>query len=344
MTVQFGIFDHLTGPPGVPLHRLYADRIALLQKAERAGFYGYHVAEHHGHELGMAPSQAVFLAALARETERLRLGPMVCCLPLHHPLRVVEEACMLDHLSGGRLDLGVGRGISAFEHRLFGHDAAEAPARFRESLDMVVQGLATGRIDGSARRFFDFPEVAVSMRPLQEPYPPLWYAGNSTFAAEHGFNFIGPRITAAGRRRFGELWEQGREGAGRVNPHVGSPLIGSSQFLCVADTDDAARRIGRRAAGVLSSLLEKTESPLPRHLSGPNADDVLVCGSPETVREYFCRYVAEGNVNYLVVALPFGDMTTEEANRSLDLFIEEVMPAVRALPAGAPGGVPTLSS
>ena len=147
--MEFGIFDHVTRPPGVPVQALYESRIALLREAEQAGFRGYHLAEHHGHALSATPSQVVFLSALARETERLRLGLLVACLPLHHPVRLAEEVCMLDQLSSGRVDLGVGRGISPFEHRLFGHDPDEARERFAEILPMVVQGLSTGRIDST---------------------------------------------------------------------------------------------------------------------------------------------------------------------------------------------------
>ena len=112
--MEFGIFDHVTRPAGVPLDALYEHRLSLLRRADAAGFRGYHLAEHHGHRLSGTPSQTVFLSAVARETERLRLGLLVACLPLHHPVRLADEVCMLDQLSGGRVDLGVGRGISPF--------------------------------------------------------------------------------------------------------------------------------------------------------------------------------------------------------------------------------------
>jgi alkanesulfonate monooxygenase SsuD/methylene tetrahydromethanopterin reductase-like flavin-dependent oxidoreductase (luciferase family) len=186
--IEFGIFDHVTRPPGVALDALYEGRIALLRKADAAGFRGYHLAEHHGHALSATPSQAVFLGAVARETERLRLGMLVACLPLHHPIRLVEEICMLDQLSGGRLDLGVGRGISPFEHRLFGHDPDESRDRFGELLPMVVQGLGTGRMDSAGSALHDFPEIELPVEPVQRPYPPMWAAGNVEAAARNGLN------------------------------------------------------------------------------------------------------------------------------------------------------------
>jgi alkanesulfonate monooxygenase SsuD/methylene tetrahydromethanopterin reductase-like flavin-dependent oxidoreductase (luciferase family) len=349
--IEFGIFDHVTRPPGVALDELYEGRIALLRKADAAGFRGYHLAEHHGHALSATPSQVPFLTAVARETERLRLGLLVACLPLHHPIRLVEEICMLDQLSGGRLDLGVGRGISPFEHRLFGHDPDESRERFAELLPLVVQGLETGRMDASGCAHYDFPEIELPVEPLQRPYPPLWAAGNVEAAGRHGLNVVaGMPLTADARRRYDELWAQSRQAPDHLNPHVTEPIVGSSQYVCIADTDDEARRIGERALGVLAAFLGRSIGREPPHLQDParpeeptplvravqsGAPGVLVCGSPATVREHYVRYAAEGHANYIVVNVPFGDMTHAEAERTLDAFIAEVMPAVRALEAGS---------
>src|SRR4029450_11973265 len=120
--VAFGLFDWVDRRQG-PLGQLYEDRLRLLEAADAAGFAGYHLAEHHATPLGMAPSPSVFLAAAAQRTRCMRLGPLVYLLPLYHPLRLIEEVCMLDHLSGGRLDLGVGRGVSPYEVGYHGLDA-----------------------------------------------------------------------------------------------------------------------------------------------------------------------------------------------------------------------------
>jgi alkanesulfonate monooxygenase SsuD/methylene tetrahydromethanopterin reductase-like flavin-dependent oxidoreductase (luciferase family) len=343
--IEFGIFDHVTRPPGVALDELYEGRLALLRRADAAGFRGYHLAEHHGHALSATPSQALFLAAVARETEHLRLGMLVACLPLHHPIRLVEEICMLDQLSGGRLDLGVGRGISPFEHRLFGHDPDESRDRFAELLPMVVQGLSTGRMDSGGSAHYDFPEIELPVAPAQRPYPPMWAAGNVEAAARNGLNVVsGAPVSAEGRRRYDELWAESRRDPERLNPHVETPLVGSSQYVCIADTDDEARRIGERALGVLAAFLGRSIGREPPHLQDPDrpepptplvkaiqsrAAGVLVCGTAETVRDHYVRYAAEGAVNYIVINVPFGDMTHAEAERTLDAFVADVMPAVR---------------
>jgi alkanesulfonate monooxygenase SsuD/methylene tetrahydromethanopterin reductase-like flavin-dependent oxidoreductase (luciferase family) len=343
--VEFGIFEHVTRPPGVTPAELYEGRLALLRKADAAGFYGYHLAEHHGHALSATPSQAVFLAAAARETERLRLGMLVACLPLHHPIRLVEEICMLDQLSGGRLDLGVGRGISPFEHRLFGHDPDESRDRFAELLAMVVRGLSSGRIDSDGSEHYDFPEIELPVEPVQRPYPPLWAAGNVDAAGRNGLNVVsGLPVSADMRRRYDELWAESRRAADRLNPHVATPIVGSSQYVCIADTDEEAQRIGERALGVLGAFLARSVGREPPHLQDPDhpepptplvkavqsrAPGILVCGTAATVRDYYVRYAAERTVNYIVINVPFGDMSFAEAERTFDAFVGEVMPAVR---------------
>src|SRR5437667_11959567 len=107
--VEFGMFDWIDRRQQGALGQLYEDRLRLLQEADAAGFFCYHLAEHHATPLGMAPSPSVFLAAAAQRTRRIRLGPLVFLLPLYSPLRLLGEICMLAHLSGGRLDRGGGR-------------------------------------------------------------------------------------------------------------------------------------------------------------------------------------------------------------------------------------------
>ena len=114
--MEFGVFDHLDRT-GQKLPDFYEDRLKIAEAYDRSGFYAYHLAEHHSTPLGMAPSPNIFLAALAQRTRRLRFGPLVFVLPLYHPLRLIAEICMLDQMSGGRLELSFGRGASPIEAR-----------------------------------------------------------------------------------------------------------------------------------------------------------------------------------------------------------------------------------
>jgi alkanesulfonate monooxygenase SsuD/methylene tetrahydromethanopterin reductase-like flavin-dependent oxidoreductase (luciferase family) len=97
VTLQFGVFDHIEPVPGVTLDRLYRGRLLQVERFDTAGFYAYHLAEHHTHAVhSLAPSQNVFLAAASQRTQRIRLAPCIYVLPLHYPLRLIEEICMLD--------------------------------------------------------------------------------------------------------------------------------------------------------------------------------------------------------------------------------------------------------
>jgi alkanesulfonate monooxygenase SsuD/methylene tetrahydromethanopterin reductase-like flavin-dependent oxidoreductase (luciferase family) len=171
--VTFGLFDWIDRGDA-PLQQLYEERLRLLEAADAAGFFAYHLAEHHATPLGLASSPGLFLAAAAQRTRRIRLGPLVYLLPLYNPLRLVEEICMLDHLSGGRLEVGIGRGVSPYELQHFGVDEADARSMFDEALAVLVAGLTHERLT-FAGRHFRYEDVPMELRPLQRPYPPLWY-------------------------------------------------------------------------------------------------------------------------------------------------------------------------
>ena len=108
--IAFGVFDHIERGGRDP-QELFEWRLGLLEQYDAAGFFCYHVAEHHATPLGMAPSPGLFLAAAAQRTRRIHLGPLVYLLPLYNPLRLIGEICMIDQMSGGRLEVGVGRGV-----------------------------------------------------------------------------------------------------------------------------------------------------------------------------------------------------------------------------------------
>src|SRR3954451_19825090 len=138
--MEFGVFDHLDRND-LPLHDYYEARLKITEAYDRHGFYGYHIAEHHSTPIGVSPSPSVFLAAVAQRTRRLRFGPMVYALPLYHPLRMIEEICMLDQMSHGRLDIGFGRGSSPTEISYYGQDPDLAQAMYAEALEILVKGL-----------------------------------------------------------------------------------------------------------------------------------------------------------------------------------------------------------
>src|SRR5947208_457510 len=190
--MQFGIFDHVDRG-GSSLADIYENRLKLIELYESLGFWGYHVAEHHSTPLGMAPSPSVYLASAIQRTKRIHLGPLVYLLPLYNPLRLIEEVCMLDNLSRGRLLVGVGRGISPFELSFFNIDGQQSRDIFREALDAMTSALASGKLSFQGR-YFSFKNVELQIEPFQRPYPPLWYPTNSSdsmnWLAKEGFNTV----------------------------------------------------------------------------------------------------------------------------------------------------------
>src|SRR5919109_1549741 len=138
--MEFGVFDHLDRYDA-PLAEFYEHRLQLIEAYDRLGFYAYHLAEHHSTPLGMAPSPSVFLSAIAQRTRKLRFGPLVWAMPLHHPLRLIEEICMLDQLSGGRLELGFGRGSVPVELEYYGANPDEAQPVYAEAVEGGLKGL-----------------------------------------------------------------------------------------------------------------------------------------------------------------------------------------------------------
>jgi alkanesulfonate monooxygenase SsuD/methylene tetrahydromethanopterin reductase-like flavin-dependent oxidoreductase (luciferase family) len=137
-----------------------ASRLDFAVAAEAAGIGHYHVTEHHGTPLSVCPAPNLFLAALSQRTTRLRIGALVYVLPAHEPLRLAEEIAVLDQLSHGRLDVGVGSGVSPYELAYFGVDAGQARARYAETLDVVTRALATGRMTHTGTLLRDYDAAA----------------------------------------------------------------------------------------------------------------------------------------------------------------------------------------
>jgi alkanesulfonate monooxygenase SsuD/methylene tetrahydromethanopterin reductase-like flavin-dependent oxidoreductase (luciferase family) len=386
MTLRFGVFDHIEPVPGLGLDRIYRERLLQIERLDAAGFYAYHLAEHHTPAIhSLAPSQNVFLAAVAQRTHRLRFGPCVYVLPLHHPLRLIEEISMLDNLSGGRLDIGVGRG-GVMEAYFWGQEADSETnyARYVETLAIVREGLSHDQLT-YAGHFHRFDHLPMYLRPLQQPYPPLWYMRNPATAAAEGMHTIlvgSLDSLASAVTRYRAAWDE-HQGVGTQTVQGQEAMIGLVVHLVVADTDEAAIRIatpawekyrwnlaaprrleaekrgltqfmqtkdgsfgfvGDRPAGLparemrrdIDAELERFDQQKQR--AHPNRlGGVALAGAPAAVREYMDEYVATG-ANYFVCSFQWGDLTHEQAMRSIELFATEVMPGYSTVPPGASVG------
>jgi alkanesulfonate monooxygenase SsuD/methylene tetrahydromethanopterin reductase-like flavin-dependent oxidoreductase (luciferase family) len=334
--MEIGIFDHVDRS-GLPLEEFYEGRLRLAEAYDRGGFTSYHIAEHHSTPLGLASSPGVLLASVAQRTERLRFGPLVYTLPYYHPIRLTEEICMLDQMSRGRLELGVGRGSSPVEAACYGLDPEERQGRYEEALEIIRQGLTHGRIDHEGP-YYRFRDVPLELAPVQTPHPPMWVGvvspDSADRAARAGQNIVGLGLVGDMKilnERFRAAW---------ADSHGGSftGKIGMGRLIVVAKTDEAALELARRAYRVWRHnyhYLYRAYGTMSRRGEQPPEFDQIqngnrgVAGSPETVIRTLREQLEESGVNYCVGQFAFGDMTPDEALGSVDLFVREVMPALR---------------
>jgi alkanesulfonate monooxygenase SsuD/methylene tetrahydromethanopterin reductase-like flavin-dependent oxidoreductase (luciferase family) len=339
-SLSFGAFDHIERSSGAPtVHELYNERLRLLEEYDQAGFYAYHLAQHHTTPLGMAPSPNLFLAAASRHTRQLRLGPLVYLLPFYSPLRLIEEIAMLDHMTNGRLDIGVGRGVSPFEAGIHRIPFYESRDIYEEALTVLVNGLSGERLTYRGR-YYSYDNVPIELRPLQQPYPPLWYGSigrdSTIYAARRGMNFVTIGSTELVRQQvdlYLEVYHESATRPERLNPHVTNPKVGVQRHLVVAETDRQAEAIASRAFQAFFFNLQKlwrdfnTEATVfARDFEVVREEGAFVVGSPSSVRDQLGDLLQRVRCNYLVLPFAWGDLTAAEARRSLDLFASKVMP------------------
>ncbi|MXO60534.1 LLM class flavin-dependent oxidoreductase [Altererythrobacter salegens] len=330
--MRFGIFDHIDAN-GTSAGEQYAQRLRLVELYERLGFYCYHLTEHHATELGMAPSPSVFLAAAAQRTSTIRLGSLVYLLPLHHPVRVLEEIGMLDHLSNGRIQVGIGRGGQPAEHTRYGLEVDDLAPMFEEAMDLVVEGLG-GTIGAHKGKYYDLPDVDLRVRTVQKPHPPLWYGTASShrnaWAARHDVNLLCLIPDTRARPVFDDYREELAK-LGKTGDAI--PFTGLARQLVVAPTDAVAIALGERAwkrfadsFNWLPRRLAMPEFPLAPTFGAAMESGMAFGGSPASVRDWVARSREDAGIDYMALEIGFGDMNQEEIAQSAELFAREVMP------------------
>jgi alkanesulfonate monooxygenase SsuD/methylene tetrahydromethanopterin reductase-like flavin-dependent oxidoreductase (luciferase family) len=347
--MKFGIFDYIDRRDD-PLSKTYEQRFELIRAAEAHGFYGYHVTEHHFTPLSSTPSPSVFLAAAARETSTIRIGALLYLLPMYNIARLIEEIGMLDSLSGGRLDVGVGRGISPHEFGALGLDVTQSQEQFEEALEVLVKGLSSDVLDHHGKHY-QFDRVPMVWRPVQKPHPPLWYGLRTTEGmarpAHYGMNGVtlGPTDNCAKTlANFRAAWAEHAGDAQQQASPVKQPLAGVVRAMFIAETDAEAERIARPAYkqwfDALAWLWVQRGDYPPIALSADydkaRAMGTFVVGSPESVRRELVAQAEKVGFDYLVLQLAFGSLGHENEMRSLQLFAKEVMPALQRVGAASP--------
>ena len=347
--MKIGLFDHVEAADR-PLSTLFDERLTFAQAADEAGIYCLHVAEHHATPLNMVPVPGVYLGALARATKRMRLGPLVYLLPLYSPLRLIEEISMLDHLSHGRLEVGIGRGVSPFELKFHKVEHDDSRDIFIDAYKCLMAGLTSDTLNYSGPHY-QYENVPIAMHPLQRPHPAFWYGSSnavgSTWAGEHGMHFVSLGPTPFAKANIDAFREALAKRGGPAQPKAefpGGTVIGVQRHIFVADTDAEAIRFAKpamelhlaqlnwlRARHGVTGLTSRMNVPRGATFEDGVADGTVIAGTPQRVYEELERQVKELGVNYLLTYLFLGNMTLPDALRSLALFSTEVMPKLSRL-------------
>jgi alkanesulfonate monooxygenase SsuD/methylene tetrahydromethanopterin reductase-like flavin-dependent oxidoreductase (luciferase family) len=337
MALTFGVFDHMDQGASV-LTDQYEARLALVEAYDRGGFHAYHLAEHHATPLGMAPSPSVFLAAVAQRSSRLRFGALVNTLTLHHPLRLAEEICMLDQMSGGRLELGIGKGISPHELAYYGVAPEQAQAIYLEASVILLKALRGGTLTHRGEHF-RFEDVPLVMEPVQKPHPPLWCGTSSVegtrWMAENRVNIV-TNLPAARARAITDRYREEWAKLGCKPDDI--PRMGVARHVVIAETEARAMKAGREGFQrwfASFMLLWRKHGVQPPNVALPEdfADFVRAgfafVGTPDAVRERIEQQVDASGINYLLCRFAFGDLPYETSRHSVEMFVSEVMPKVR---------------
>lgn len=354
--MKFAHFSHVWNKPDMTPAQRYEQLWRELELCDEYGFDYAFAVEHHFRPFeSLMPAPSVYCAAAAAHTKRLRVGPMGYIVPLYDPLRIVEEAAVLDNVLGGRLELGLVSGIAPEYFAPYRADYQNRRGITHEALRLMKTAFGTTGSFSFEGEFHQYSGVRLSVKPLQKPHPPMWIESRDPPTLEllaregihTGYVFFLPRQDVAPRyREYVNLWQR----AG----HPGKPNTSYWALAYVDETDEAAMDHARphfkhaftkvfgvrEIDGVLRpTLAENAErrgdsgsAEIARHVSDVDwlvEHNLAFVGSPATVARNIRRAAEEGMFNTLLCEMNYGAMTDQEVERSIHLFGAEVIPALR---------------
>jgi probable F420-dependent oxidoreductase len=311
----------------------YRQSLEEVVKAEDLGFDSVWMEEHHSVTDHYWPSPLTVLAGYATRTTRMMLGTDILVAPFHHPVRLAEDAAMVDVMSNGRLILGIAIGYKPDEFALYGAELEKRGARFEEQL-AIVKGLWAGDRVAHKGRFYTV-EGRLEPPPVTRPHPPIWIGGWGDVtlkrAATLADNWIpGPTADLARLLRAKEAFLVNRAAAGRVEPITEWPL---TRDVIIADTDAEARELAERhimisyrreyAGGWRHPFIDAS---IATDLDKLMADRFIIGGPDQCVAQIRC-FVEQYGMTHLICRTFFPGMPHEHIRRELDLIARHVMPA-----------------
>lgn len=243
--MKFGMLHLFENPVSKTEYQIVKEQLALMRAAEDLGFDSIWPAEHHFTEYGYCASPALTLAAVAAVTKRIRLGTGVVVLPFNHPIRVAEDFAMLDLMSDGRVDFGVGRGYQPGEYKGFGVDQSRSRGIFNEFLEVILQAWTQERVNFKGVHF-NLEDQPVRPKPLQKPHPPVWVAALSeaTFSlvGKWGFNLLCAPVFGFQGKTATDLLEAYRNALRAGGHDPATKEIAALVMVYCAETTEQARR------------------------------------------------------------------------------------------------------
>jgi alkanesulfonate monooxygenase SsuD/methylene tetrahydromethanopterin reductase-like flavin-dependent oxidoreductase (luciferase family) len=330
-----------------PVGLLYEEMLEQAVQAERLGYDGIWLAEQNLVSFLAAPDPLQLAAIIAERTERIRVGVAVFVLPFHHPLRLAGAISQLDQLSGGRFDVGVGRGASAYQMRQFQMEMQEADSRsfFAEHLGIMVDHWKAAEGSAHEGRFFSYPNATVLPPSLQRPHPPLWIAALSPRSMEWAVNlgFDSNFLFSPFREPFSHV-EDVYGAFARAIEQQGTPRasvkFGVNRMTYVGepqDTHEVLRYVRMNERIVEQQLtnaerVKRGEYLVEQAISEDEPEleqmhENIAFGTVDEVREKLDRYRRLGVDSYSAwhnIGQPH-----ERVVRSMELFAREVMPGLR---------------
>ena len=354
--MKFAHFSHIWNKPGLTAAERYEQLWRELAACDELGFdYGFCVEHHFNPNESWMPSPSIYCAAAAAHTRRLRIGPMGFVTPLYDPIRIAEDAAVLDNILGGRFELGMVAGIVPDFFGPYGADFNNRRELTHEALALVKTALTSSSAFNFNGPRHHYENVTLSVKPLQKPHPPIWIhsrdAVTLALLAREGVNtgylFLVPRNEVAPRyREYLRLWNEARQ--------PGKPNIGYWVLVYVDETDEKAitkarqyftycftKVFGTRAEGGigyqrLAENFTKRGDPggaeIARHaidLDYLRERNLAFVGAPKTVIEQIKTAASEGVFNTVLGEFNIGAMEEADLMRSIKLFGREVLPALR---------------
>ncbi|MBE3604884.1 LLM class flavin-dependent oxidoreductase [bacterium] len=347
--MKFGMLHLFENPAGRTEHEIVKEQLDLMRAAEDLGFDSIWPAEHHFTEYGYCASPALSLAAIATVTKRIRLGTGVVVLPFHNPIRVAEEFALLDLISDGRVDFGVGRGYQPVEYKGFKVNQEHSRGIFNESLEVILQAWTRDRVNFKGVHF-NIEDQEVRPKPLQQPHPPVWVAGitDATFAmvGKWGFNLLcAPVFGFQGKSAEG-LLDQYRDALRAGGHDSATKEIAALTMVYCAETTEQARREYADAVLWYYRTIAKYVAPPPSQqpvktyelysqtrklaetISWQQLLDAgaVICGNPDYCVERIQAISAKYGFTQLLCWTRLGGLDSRKVMKSMELMQKHVIP------------------